>query len=206
MIGNNSIDYLLSQVRSCQLCVKNLPLEPKPIIQASSSSKILIIGQAPGTKAHRTGIPWNDASGKRLRNWLKIPKNIFYNKSQIAIMPMGFCYPGRTVNGGDLPPKTECAPTWHEKILKLLPKIELTILIGSYAQKYYIETARKTTMTDTVSNWRTLVPRIVATPHPSWRTLAWEEKNPWFRMELLPALQTRIRKILNAESPSPNDV
>ena len=122
MIGNNSIDYLLSQVRSCQLCVKNLPLEPKPIIQASISSKILIIGQAPGTKAHRTGIPWNDASGKRLRNWLKIPKNIFYNKSQIAIIPMGFCYPGRTVNGGDLPPKTECAPTWHEKILKLLKR------------------------------------------------------------------------------------
>ncbi|MBL95361.1 MAG: hypothetical protein CFH06_02053 [Alphaproteobacteria bacterium MarineAlpha3_Bin5] len=206
MIGNNSTDCLLSQVRSCQLCVKNLPLEPKPIIQASISSKILIIGQAPGTKAHRTGIPWNDASGKRLRNWLKIPKNIFYNKSQIAIIPMGFCYPGRTVNGGDLPPKTECAPTWHEKILKLLPKIELTILIGSYAQKYYIETARKATMTNTVSNWRTLFPRIAATPHPSWRTLAWEEKNPWFKMELLPALQTRIRKILNAESPSPNDV
>ena len=200
MIKNSSVNCLLSQVRSCQLCAGELPLGPRPIIQASPSSRILIIGQAPGTKAHTTRIPWNDASGKRLRNWLKVPKNIFYNKDYIAIMPMGFCYPGRSKYGGDLPPRSECARAWHARILKLLSNIELTLLIGSYAQKYYIKGARKSSMTDTVFNWRVLFPRIVSTPHPSWRTLAWQKNHPWFEKELLPALQKRVSEILNPEN------
>mgnify|MGYP000263800103 CR=1 FL=1 len=187
---------LEEEVRSCANCIADLPLGPRPVIQISKSAKILIIGQAPGTKVHETGVPWNDPSGDRLREWMSLDKPTFYDKNSIAIMPMGFCYPGRLEKGGDAPPRPECAPLWHERILAELTNIEVTLLVGQYAQKYYLKKQRKKTLTETVRAWQEYQPNFFVTPHPSWRSAIWLKKNPWFEEDLVPRLKQRVAAIL----------
>jgi len=190
------MDDLLAEIRKCHLCA-DLPLGPRPVIRAQKSAKILIIGQAPGTKVHETGVPWNDPSGERLRDWLKLDKDRFYDDSQIAIMPMGLCYPGRQDKGGDKPPRPECAPAWHDKVLTHLDQLQLTLLVGSYAQNYYLKATKKRTMTETVRHWPEYLSHgFLPLPHPSWRVTHLIKKNPWFEAELLPQLQDSVHQIL----------
>jgi uracil-DNA glycosylase len=163
------------------------------VFRLSTTARVLIVGQAPGTKVHDSGIPWNDRSGDRLRQWMAIDREDFYDESRIAILPMGLCYPGRLANGGDAPPRPECAPLWHKRLLPLMPRIELTLLVGSYAQARYI--GRKETMTETVRGFRDHLPRFLPLPHPSWRTTAWERENPWFAKEVLPVLRKQIARL-----------
>lgn len=192
---------LLQEVRNCQLCAAYLPLGPRPVVQAAASSRLLIIGQAPGTKVHASGIPWDDASGKRLREWLQIDKEIFYDEGEVAIMPMGFCYPGRGPSG-DLPPRPECAPQWHAALLAQLPQVSLTLLIGQYAQNYYLP-EKPATLTATVRQWQRCGPRFFPLPHPSPRNQIWLRKNPWFAEEVLPALRERVAECLSAPPHAP---
>ncbi|OJI27148.1 Uracil DNA glycosylase superfamily protein [Vibrio vulnificus] len=189
------LEPLLTQIRACQVCASALPLGANPVVQAHSEAKILIIGQAPGTKVHHTSIPRNDASGNRLRVWLDIEKPTFYDPKQIAIMPMGFCYPGRG-QSGDLPPRKECAPLWHEALLKHLPNIELTLLIGQYAQNRYLSNKPKT-LTETVQNWQAWLPDYLPLPHPSPRNTLWLRKNPWFEEQTVPYLRQQVRQLLS---------
>ncbi len=186
-----TLEDISQKARNCTICAAHLPLGPRPVFRVSPTAKLLIIGQAPGTKVHETGIPWNDASGDRLRSWLNLNRDQFYDSNRIAIMPMGFCYPGRLPNGGDAPPRPECAPKWHEFFLHLMPKIKLTLLIGTYAQTRYLGPGN---MTDRVRNF-TANTKYFALPHPSWRTIGWEKKNPWFAAEVLPALRQATAKI-----------
>jgi uracil-DNA glycosylase family 4 len=188
----------LEKLKSCQNCASSLPLGANPVVQLSPRAKILIIGQAPGTKAHQTNAPFNDASGDRLRLWLKMTREQFYNADNIALMPMGFCYPGRNPKGGDLPPLTACAPLWHEATLKHLPNIQLILLVGQYAQAYYLKNNRKKTLTETVKSWQEFLPTYFPLPHPSWRNNGWRKNNPWFETDLLPELQHRVWSILEA--------
>jgi uracil-DNA glycosylase len=183
------LDRLIAEASACTICAAHLPLGPRPIFRVSTTARLLIIGQAPGTKVHETGIPWNDASGDRLRLWLSLSRGDFYDVSRIAIMPMGFCYPGRLSNGGDAPPRPECAPTWHDKFLAHMPNLALTILIGGYAQTRYLGPGAS--MTARVRAFA-MHPKFFALPHPSWRTLGWERKNPWFQSDVLPALRAAI--------------
>ncbi len=187
---------LLGEVRQCRICEADLPLGPRPVLRAAPGARLLIIGQAPGTKVHASGVPWNDASGDRLRDWLRIDREKFYDAGQVAIMPMGFCYPGRLARGGDLPPRKECAPQWHERVLAHLPAVTLTLLVGQYAQAYYLGRRRKKTLTETVAAWRDYLPEILPTPHPSWRTTGWQTRNPWFDKDLLPVLRARVRALV----------
>ena len=187
---------LLEEVRTCRICADALPFGPRPVIRAQTSSRLLIIGQAPGTRVHESGVPWDDRSGDRLRAWLNVGAATFYDDRRIAIMPMGFCYPGRAANGGDNPPRPECAPAWHEQVLARIPNIELTLLVGSYAQAYYLGKRRHRTMTETVRAWKDYLPESIPTPHPSWRTTAWLKKNPWFEAEVLPELRRRVVSLL----------
>lgn len=190
------LDALLARVRDCTICAENLPLGPRPVVRAEASARVMIIGQAPGTKVHESGIPWNDASGNRLREWLDVDSDTFYDQSRIAIVPMGFCYPGVLPKGGDKPPRPECAPEWHPPILDALPSIELILLTGSYAQKYYLGKTAKKTLTETVRAWRDYGPRFLPTPHPSWRTGHWQKKNPWFDDDVLPELRRRFHALI----------
>lgn len=185
----------LARIRACTLC-RDLPLGPRPTLRASPTARLLIIGQAPGTRVHETGIPWNDRSGDRLRQWLELDRDVFYDETRIAIVPTGLCYPGRDPKGGDLPPRPECAPLWHPVILPLLTEVRLTLLVGSYAQAQGLGPRRRATMTETVAAWRDYVPAIIPLPHPSWRTTAWERKNPWFGQDLLPELRARVHALL----------
>jgi uracil-DNA glycosylase len=189
---------LILKIRQCQTCT-DLPLGPRPIIQAHPSAKILIIGQAPGTKVHESGVPWDDASGDRLRDWLQLDKDVFYDEKHIAIMPMGLCYPGRMENGGgDKPPRKECAPLWHSTILNHLEQIELTLLVGSYAQNYYLKGLKQKTMTQTIQNWRSYQDqKLFPLPHPSWRVTQLINKNPWLETDVFPALRKQVHTILN---------
>ena len=184
----NNLAQLLTEIRACKVCEKDLPLGANPVVSAQASAKIMIIGQAPGTKVHASGVPWDDASGKRLRSWLNIDEATFYDESQIAIMPMGFCYPGRG-KGGDLPPRPECASLWHKRLLEQLPNIELTLLIGQYAQKYYLGKQRKKNLTQTVQAYHEYLPHYFPLVHPSPRNAIWQSKNPWFDEDIVPALQ-----------------
>ncbi|WP_219899655.1 uracil-DNA glycosylase family protein [Zobellella taiwanensis] len=189
-----SMESLLREVRACRLCEAHLPLGPRPVVQLGGGARILIIGQAPGTRVHNTGIPWNDPSGDTLRRWLEVGREQFYDPELFAIMPMGFCYPGKG-KSGDLPPRPECAPTWHQRILDALPHIELTLLIGQYAQRYYLGN-RYPTLTETVRHWREFAPTQLPLPHPSPRNRRWLTQNPWFEREELPALRARVHQAL----------
>ncbi len=189
---------LLEAIRRCTLC-DDLPLGPRPVIRAQKTSKLLIIGQAPGTKVHQSGVPWDDASGDRLRDWLDLDKATFYDDHLIAIMPMGLCYPGRLEKGGDKPPHPICAPTWHDKVRQELTQIELTLLVGSYAQNYYLRTTKEKNMTDTVKNWgKYMQDGFFPLPHPSWRVTNLIKKNPWFGKDLLPDLRKSVQHILSS--------
>ncbi|WP_172565113.1 uracil-DNA glycosylase family protein [Vibrio navarrensis] len=189
-----ALDTLLRQIRACQVCASALPLGANPVVQAHSEAKILIIGQAPGIKVHQTSIPWNDASGNRLREWLDLDKTTFYDPKQVAIVPMGFCYPGRG-QSGDLPPRKECAPLWHEALLKHLPNIELTLLIGQYAQNYYL-TDKPKTLTETVQRWQDWLPTYLPLPHPSPRNTLWLRNNPWFEEQTVAYIRQRVHLLL----------
>ena len=195
----NGVDSLLAEVRACRVCAAELPLGPRPVVRAQAGARVLIIGQAPGTKVHETGIPWNDASGDRLRGWLRLDRETFYDASRIAIVPMGLCYPGVLPRGGDKPPRPECAPLWHARILSVLANVGLTLLVGQYAQAGYLPKRRKRTLTETVAAWRDYLPEYLPTPHPSWRTTAWQRKNPWFDAELLPELRERVHRLVAPE-------
>jgi uracil-DNA glycosylase len=196
MTAVRGLATLLREIRACRVCAAHLPHAPRPVLRAKASARLLIVGQAPGTKVHETGIPWNDRSGDRLRDWLQLDRDAFYDDSRIAIVPMGFCYPGVDAHGGDLPPRAECAPLWHLRVLTFLPRIELTLLVGSYAQAHYLGDRRAPTMTETVQRWRDHAPRFMPLPHPSWRNIAWLKRNPWFETELLPELRERVRTLL----------
>lgn len=185
-------DALLTRIRDCSICAAELPLGPRPVVRGTPDAQLLLIGQAPGTRVHESGIPWNDPSGERLRDWLQISADDFYDESKIAIVPMGFCYPGVDAKGGDKPPRRECAPEWHPSILAGLQNIKLTLLIGQYAQKRYLEKRRKKTLTETVRHWREYAPEYLPLPHPSWRNNIWVKKNPWFSDEVLPELRAKV--------------
>jgi uracil-DNA glycosylase len=189
-----SLDALVARVRACRLCAAHLPLGPRPVLRVSATARLLIIGQAPGTIVHETGIPWNDRSGDRLRAWLELDRDAFYDESRVAIIPTGLCYPGRAETGGDLPPRPECAPAWFALLRARLPAVALTLLVGSYAQAFHLR--RRATVTETVRNWRGHLPEYLPLPHPSWRTTAWERRNPWFAEELLPEARRLVRGLL----------
>ncbi len=193
----DALNTLLAEIRACTHCREHLPLGPRPVVVANSAAKVLIIGQAPGTKVHETGIPWNDRSGDILRGWMGVDRELFYEARKIAIMPMGFCYPGVLKNGGDAPPRPECAPMWHDRLRAHLPNVELTLLAGMYAQAAYLGTARRKTLTETVAAWRDYGPDIIPLPHPSWRSGNLIRKNPWFETGLLPDLKRRVKDLLS---------
>ncbi len=195
---NTKTDFaaILTQIRACTVCAEHLPLGPRPIVRASPSARLAIIGQAPGTRVHESGVPWDDRSGDRLRDWTSLNKSTFYDEAYIAIVPMGFCYPGRDANGGDSPPRPECAPLWHAQVLDRMQEIHLTLLVGSYAQKRYLGPQRKKTMTETVANWREYLPHYFPLPHPSWRNTGWLKRNPWFEAELVPDLRQKIMSLV----------
>lgn len=194
-----SLPALLTQVRACTLCAPYLPLGPRPVLQAHASARILIASQAPGRKVHLSGIPFDDASGERLRDWLGLSRETFYDPRQVAILPMGFCFPG-TGRSGDLPPRPECAPAWRDALLARLPAIEFTLAIGRYAQAWHLPAGGKP-LTEVVRDWRAQWPHAVALPHPSPRNNVWLARNPWFERELVPRLQARVRQVLDASAP-----
>jgi uracil-DNA glycosylase len=191
----SELDALLLRIRACRLCEAQLPLGANPVLRAQASARLLIVGQAPGMKVHESSIPWNDASGIRLRHWLGLDREQFYDGRRIAIVPMGFCYPGKGT-AGDLPPRPECAPTWHPQLLPLLPNIRLTLLIGHYAQAGFLGTARGRTLTDTVREHARYQPRYFPLPHPSPRNQLWVASNPWFDAEVVPALRQAVAESL----------
>lgn len=198
------LERLTAEIRACRICVERpigrpLPHEPRPIVVPSSTARVLIASQAPGTKVHATGIPFNDASGDRLREWLGVSRADFYDSEKFAIAPMGFCFPGQDAHGGDLPPRRECAPAWRAPLMALMPQIDLVLTIGLYAQAWHLGDARGPSLTETVHGWKDVydrpdVPRVIALPHPSWRNTGWIRKNPWFEMELLPFLKSEIQR------------
>lgn len=188
------MEKLLSDIKQCTLCANHLPLGPNPVLRADPRSKILIIGQAPGTKVHKTGIPWNDPSGDQLRKWLDTDKEIFYDSSLISIIPMGFCYPGKG-KSGDLPPRPECAPKWHPLLLEQLPELQLVLLIGQYAQQYYLREKSYKTLTENVRHYETFGPFYFPLPHPSPRNRMWLYKNTWFEEEVVPELRKRFKAL-----------
>lgn len=185
---------VLNEVRACRSCEAELPFFPRPVLRAGASARLLVVGQAPGTRVHETGIPWNDPSGDRLRKWLAMDREAFYDESRVAIIPMGFCYPGKG-SSGDLPPRPECARQWRERLLECLPNIELTLLVGQYAQQYHVPGAGKS-VTETVQRWRELLPTYFPTPHPSPRNLMWLRRNPWFEKEAVPVLRNLVQALL----------
>jgi uracil-DNA glycosylase family 4 len=187
---------LLAEVRACRACAAHLPLGPKPVVRASTTARLLIIGQAPGTKVHATGIPWNDPSGDRLRAWLGVDRDSFYDEARIAITPMGFCYPGKG-RSGDLPPRPECAPLWHARLQALMPRLELVLLVGQYAQRHYLGEPQRT-LGEIVRDFRRYGPRYLPLPHPSPRNQLWLRRNPWFEREVLPVLRRRVARVLAA--------
>ncbi|REG82516.1 uracil-DNA glycosylase family protein [Algoriphagus antarcticus] len=192
----DSFHTLVSRAQACTICKEFLPLGPRPIFSIHPESKILIIGQAPGTKVHATGIPWNDASGNELRRWLGVDREQFYNPKVFGIMPMGFCYPGRG-KGGDIPPRPECAPTWHQTMEDHMPEVKLTLLIGQYALKYYLGKSRKKTLTETVRDFESYLPEFLPLVHPSPRNLMWRRRNPWFEEEVVPTLRAHVHELIS---------
>ena len=186
----DSLEALLREVRACKICSTNLPLGPRPVLQCHASARVLIVGQAPGRKVHESGIPFQDASGERLRSWLGISSEIFYDERRVAILPMGFCFPGTGVSG-DLPPRPERAPAWRNELLKHLRAVQLTLVIGQFAQDYHLPNAGSS-VTEVVQSWRMHLPSVIPLPHPSPRNNRWLARNPWFEAELLPVLRKRV--------------
>jgi uracil-DNA glycosylase len=195
-----TITRLINEAKACTMCAAHLPMGPRPVLQASATARILIAGQAPGRKVHESGVPFDDASGERLRQWMGVAPDVFYNDKIVAILPMGFCYPG-TGKSGDLPPRRECAPQWRQPLLAAMPRIELTLVIGHYAQDWHLHDKpmhdkQAGKLTDTVKHWREHWPAMLPLPHPSPRNNIWLKANPWFASEVLPVLQGRIKSIL----------
>ncbi|QUM76273.1 uracil-DNA glycosylase family protein [Moritella sp. 24] len=192
---NRMLDIIVSDVRKCTLCESELPMGARPVLQVDTEAKILIAGQAPGIRVHESGIPFTDPSGNRLRQWMGIDNDTFYDASKIAILPMGFCYPG-TGKSGDLPPRPECARTWRTEILAAMPNIELILVIGIYAQKWHMSDVKQKNLTETVKNWRDYWPELLPLPHPSPRNNIWLKKNPWFEDDVIPHLQERVASLV----------
>lgn len=200
------LNELNTRIKSCRRCVEEpigepLPHDPRPVAVLSSKAKLMIIGQAPGTRVHASGKPFTDPSGDRLRDWMGIGEDVFYNADKLAIAPMGFCFPGLDAKGGDLPPRKECSPLWQQQVLDAMPQVELILLIGMYAQKFHMKDNACKTLTETVKNWRSVFnesssPKLLPLPHPSWRNSGWIKKNPWFSSELLPALRKEVADLV----------
>ncbi|HEV2611425.1 MAG TPA: uracil-DNA glycosylase family protein [Noviherbaspirillum sp.] len=186
---------LLIEIAACRQCAAHLPHGPRPVVQAGRHARLLIVGQAPGRRVHDTGIPWNDPSGNRLRDWLAMPPDIFYDPKVVAIMPTAFCYPGKG-KSGDLPPRPECAPLWHDRVLAAMPDVRLTLLVGRHAQERFLQHNAKATLTETVAAWRDYLPAYLPLPHPSPRNQSWWKSNPWFETDVLPALRERVKSII----------
>lgn len=207
---STALDQLVRDIRACRLCleapqVKPLPHEPRPVLRVSSTARLCIVGQAPGTRVHASGVPFTDPSGDRLRAWMGLTPEEFYDIARVAIVPMGFCFPGLDGRGGDLPPRPECAPHWRGKLFALLPQIELFLLVGQYAQRWHLGARAKGTLTVTVRGWRQCLdrpgtPGMIPLPHPSWRNNGWLKANPWFEAELVPELRRRVRQSLSGPS------
>ena len=187
---------LLREVRACRICEAGLPFGSRPVLRLASTARLLIISQAPGSKVHRTGIAWNDASGDRLRDWTALDRSVFYDEARVAILPMGFCYPGAGENGGDKPPRPECAPLWHERLLEHLPDLQLTLLVGQYAHRHYLGAGRKASVTETVKALSEYGPLFFPLPHPSWRSQIWMRKHPWFEEAVIPELREAVRRLI----------
>ncbi len=196
MDERHAFDRLLAEIRACAVCAAHLPLGPRPIVRGRPSARLLIISQAPGTRVHETGLSFNDKSGDRLREWLAIDRNTFYDEARIAIMPIGLCYPGRDPHGGDRPPRPECAPLWHPRLRPHFAAVRVTLLVGSYAIRHYLPATRRQSTSAIIAGWRAFLPEYFVLPHPSWRTTAWERKSPWFASELLPDLRTAVAAAL----------
>lgn len=209
MADDESLEPLRQAIAACRICrdtpargpAYRLPHEPLPVAVISSSARILVAGQAPGLRVHGTGLPFNDASGDRLRHWLDVDRTTFYDRDRLAIVPMGFCFPGYDAKGGDLPPRRECAPQWRTKVMEAMPQIELVLAVGQYAQAWHLGSRRKGNLTETVREWRAYLetntyPAVLPLPHPSWRNTGWLKKNPWFEQELLPELRRRVEILL----------
>ena len=194
-IPQKGLPSLLADVRACTLCTAHLPLGPRPVLQVHPAARILIAGQAPGSRVHATGVPFDDPSGDRLRDWMGIDKQTFYDAARVAILPMGFCFPG-TGNSGDLPPRPECAPAWRDRLLATMPNIGLTLVIGQYAQAWHLKGRARATLTETTLAWRDYGPTMIPLPHPSPRNNIWLKRNPWFVEELLPTLRKRVGALL----------
>jgi len=202
MTGLPQLLELSAQARNCRICVEHptgnpLPHEPRPVFTVSAQARILIAGQAPGTRVHESGVPFQDRSGDTLRQWLGVDKATFYDREKFAILPMGFCFPGQDLKGSDLPPRPECAPAWRQQFLDLMPQLQLVLAIGQYAQAWHLGSSRRKTLTETVADWRSIFehseqPKILPLPHPSWRSTIWIRKNPWFEIELLPKLRETV--------------
>lgn len=196
-----SLPSLLKEIRACRVCVeqpKGAPLahEPRPVLRASKTAKLAIFGQAPGNLVHQSGKPFTDPSGVRLRAWMGVSEDEFYDEGRVAIIPMGFCFPGYDQKGGDKPPRRECAEHWRTRLMSAMPNIKSAILVGAYAQRWHLGEGAQKTLTATVQNWRNFAPAYFPTPHPSWRNNVWLKKNPWFETELLPVLQKKVRALL----------
>ncbi len=198
--GSEAFDQLLAEVRACVLCAPDLPLGPRPVLRGRPSARLVIVSQAPGAQVHETGLSFNDRSGDRLREWLALDRETFYDESRVAIIPIGLCYPGRDTRGGDLQPRRECAPRWHTPLRAVHPAIELTLLVGSYAIYYYLPHLRRCSMTEIVARWRDFLPEYFVLPHPSWHTIRWLRDNPWFEKETLPDLRSRIGSVLDPKA------
>lgn len=189
------LDALLDEVRGCRACERHLPAGVRPIVQAGAAARLLIIGQAPGSRVHASGIPWDDDSGDRLRGWLELDRTVFYDPRRVAIVPMGLCYPGKA-SGGDLPPRRECAPLWHARLLAAMPDVRLTLLVGHHAQKAYLPAPLRPSMTEAVRNHAAMPQGLFPLPHPAWRSRLWMQRHPWFEAQVLPVLRQRVARAL----------
>ena len=198
LIADPAFSRLVAEIGACTICAPHLPLGPRPIVRGLPSARLLIISQAPGRRVHDTRLSFNDRSGDRLRAWLAMGRETFYDEAQVAILGMAFCYPGRDSKGGDLPPRRECAPRWHAPLRAFFPAIELTLLVGSYAIDYYLPQTRPRSMTEVILRWRDFLPDFFVLPHPSWRSTLWLRHNPWFEKEALPKLRARAAAVLSA--------
>jgi len=205
---SRALEAMAARIRQCRTCrdtpkagKQPMPHEPRPVLQVSSTARIMIAGQAPGTRVHASGKPFTDPSGDRLRDWMGIDEDVFYNPDKLAIVPMGFCFPGLDAKGGDLPPRTECAPQWREQLMQAMPQVTLVLAIGMYAQKWHMGNQQKFTLTETVRNWRhyhEMAPvSVIPMPHPSWRNTGWLKKNPWFESDLLPVLKADVKALVS---------